>query len=353
MPYPALSVLLKPASGLCQLHCRYCFYRDLMHTAAAPPGSLMSEQTLETLLQTLRRALTPSGRVTLCFQGGEPMLAGIPFFELVVERCRANNLPADFTIQTNGLAIDENWCRFFSENRFLVGISIDGEACVHDCNRILPDGSGTHAAVLRAVRLLRTHRVPFQVLTVVSAQCASHPRQLYRFYRKHAFSDVQLIACLPPLDGSAPSLSPQRDAYARFLTEFYRLWRSDFQNGLPPFSVREFTELALTLRGLPVSGCSHGKCTPQLVVEADGSVYPCDFYVLPDYRMGSVADPPETLLQSQGLRRFVADHPPLAQNCRDCRYLQLCGGGCRRFRDLWKPELPDCPWQNFLDQALK
>ena len=328
-----LTVMIKPASGLCQMACDYCFYHDLLEYGA-PTNTWMSRDTARQLIARVRES--GASRVHFAFQGGEPLLWGQEHFNDFFEDVNQAGLDATYAVQTNGLCIDEVYATLFAEHDVLVGISLDGDRALHDLARKTPDGKGTYERVMRAIDLLKKHGVRYNLLTVISANTARHPAQLYKFYKKMSVSHVQLIPCLPPLgENRGSGYTPTPEALGQFLIGFYRIWREDFKNGQPPFSVREFDQALATLQGRGGFCGSRGFCTPQLIVESDGSLYPCDFYVLPAYCTGNVQEHSvEQTLQSEGMQRFVREHPEAPNLCRSCRYLAVCGGGCRRMRDV-------------------
>ncbi len=327
-----LTVMLKPASGLCQMACDYCFYHDLTEYGA-PANTWMSRKTARQLIARAKES--GARRVHFAFQGGEPLLWGQEHFDDFFADVKAAGLDATYAVQTNGLCMDEVYTALFAEHDVLVGISLDGDRALHDTARKTPDGKGTYERVMRAIDLLKKHGVRYNLLTVISANTARHPAQLYKFYKKIGATHVQLIPCLPPLDKDTTcKYAPTPEALGQFLVGFYRLWREDFRNGQPPFSVREFDQALATLQGRGGFCGARGFCSPQLIVEADGSTYPCDFYVLPTYCTGNVHEYSlEQTLQSEGMTNFVKDHPEAPDLCRTCRFLPVCGGGCRRMRD--------------------
>lgn len=328
-----LTVMLKPASGLCQMACEYCFYHDLLEHGA-PANTFMSRETARQLIARAKES--GAQRVHFAFQGGEPLLWGQEHFDDFFADVKEAGIDATYAVQTNGLCMDEVYAALFAQHDVLVGISLDGDRALHDMARKTPDGKGTHERVMRGITLLKKHGVRYNVLSVISANTARHPAQLYKYYKKIGATHVQLIPCLPPLEKDAPGkYAPTPEALGQFLIGFYRLWREDFKGGQPPFTVREFDQALATLQGRAGHCGSRGFCTPQLIVESDGSTYPCDFYVLPAYCTGNVhTHTVAQTLQEKGMQRFAADHPSAPALCRTCRFLPVCGGGCRRMRDV-------------------
>lgn len=334
---PPLHLLIKPASGNCNLRCRYCFYEDVTDHREVKSFGVMSLDTLEAVLS---RALAAASRsCTIAFQGGEPTLAGLEFFRQAVELARRHNrkgLELHYAIQTNGMVLDNEWCNFFARQQFLVGLSLDGVKETHDHNRVDAAGKGTFAAVMHAAQLLARHRVGYNILTVVSAQTAGRIGRIYGFYKKNGFLYQQYIPCLDPFGeprGQRPySLTPA--AYGTFLKTLFDLWYTDLQRG-EPVSIRWFDNLVNMCRGYPPESCGMaGVCSRQLVVEADGSVYPCDFYVLDDWRLGNLAtDSLEEIERRREELGFIALSRQVDARCGSCPYYPLCRGGCRRDRE--------------------
>ncbi len=329
-----LTVMIKPSSGLCQMACDYCFYHDLLEYGA-PANTWMSLRTARQLIA--RVVESGAQRVHFAFQGGEPLLWGQEHFDDFFEDVKDAGLDATYAVQTNGLVLtDPTYCSIFAENDVLIGLSVDGDAAMHDAARKTPDGKGTHAQVMDALAALKKYGIRHNILTVITARIAAHPARLYKFYKKIGATHVQLIPCLPPMERSGGCKhSPDAKLLGSFYVAFYRLWREDFKNGQPPFAVREFDQALATLQGRGGHCGAQGFCTPQLIVEADGSTYPCDFFVLPEYCTGNVhTHTIAQTLHSEGMACFVKDHPAAPALCRSCRYLSVCGGGCRRMRDI-------------------
>ena len=168
---PPLHLLIKPASGNCNLRCKYCFYADITEKREIPSFGMMTEETLEVVVKKALESGAPE--VTFAFQGGEPTLAGLPFYKKLMQLQKQYNvskIPIHNAIQTNGMLMDEAWAQFFAENHFLVGLSVDGTAAVNDLHRVDAKGDGTHKRLMQVVKLFKEHKVEFNILTVVSAK---------------------------------------------------------------------------------------------------------------------------------------------------------------------------------------
>lgn len=333
----SVTLLIKPASGLCQLRCRYCFYEDLTQRRdEAAPAAVMAESTAGALIRSAFQAAGPGGHVQFTFQGGEPTLAGLDFFRrfLALElTCVPRPARVDHSLQTNGLALDESWCAFLREHQFLVGLSLDGDRALHDAFRTDPQGKGTWARALRSLERLERAGVEVNLLCVVTGPSARRAQRVYQSLRALGDHPLQFIPCLDSLDaarGGAPwSLSPA--AYGRFLCTLFDCWYRDWTQGRY-VSIRLFDDYLRLLMGRAPGACAaSGACGSYLVAESDGSLYPCDFYVLEEWRLGNIADlgvaealvSPKTLaFRAQGERR--------PDGCAACAYFTLCRGGCRR-----------------------
>lgn len=332
---PPVYLLIKPASGSCNLRCRYCFYTDEMNYQTCAQRGFMTPETLEAVV---RRTLEfAQGSATFAFQGGEPTLVGLEFYRLLVRLVAQYNtrgLAISYALQTNGLLLDETWAAFLAQHRFLVGLSLDGPQELHDANRLDAQGKGTHARVLQTVRLLRQYEVEFNILTVVTSAVARSGRKVLNFLDKNGFAYRQFIPCLPPLDGeNTPwALTPQR--YADFLKLSFDDWYNKLLSG-QPVSDRTFENwIQLLAGGCPESCGVSGICSHQFVLEADASVYPCDFYVLEEWKLGNLAtDSFEQLEQKRQELGFVQASRAVHATCRACRWYPLCRGGCRRYRE--------------------
>ncbi len=330
-----LSVMMKPASGSCDLRCRYCFYADESRNRETENYGQMSEQTLEQVVKKTLQYATDG--CTFGFQGGEPTLRGLEFFRRFVALEKKHNhrgVPVERAIQTNGIHLTQEWATFFRRNHFLVGLSLDGGEAIHDRNRVDAGGQGTFRRVMNAVELLRSNEVDFNILCVVTEQNAPHIEEIYRFFMEQGLVYQQYIACLDPLGsqrGSQPySLTPQ--TYGDFLIRLFDLWFADRMAGKFVFN-RYFENLAGLMLGRPNELCGMGACAPQLVVEADGSAYPCDFYMLDDYRLGSFqTDTVPDMAQVWNRSAFAREATMGLEACRSCPYGGLCRGGCRRDR---------------------
>ncbi len=334
----ALNLLIKPASGSCNMRCAYCFYDDVGDSRTVKRRGLMSLDTLERVVKASLREATH--QCTFGFQGGEPTLAGLPFFRALIEFERRHNVHRAQilnTIQTNGQLIDGEWASFLAEHRFLTGLSIDGPKDMHDALRLDPAGKGTHNQAMRAARMLTKAGAEFNILSVVTRALAAHPDAAYAFYRRQGFRYLQFIPCMDELGNQPGGHDHSLDAalYGRFLMRTFDLWHQDYIAG-QPVSIRAFDNYVTMLMGYPPESCAMaGRCTASLVVEADGEVYPCDFYALDEHRLGNLRQQSvQELLCGEAARAFVEPSLAVHPDCAACRHMPICRGGCRRDREV-------------------
>lgn len=351
------SYLIKPASSLCNLRCRYCFYADVSANRDIPSFGIMNRETSEKIIENAFCGLKDGDSVSFLFQGGEPTLAGLPFFEYFVDfasRWAAGRFQVDYSIQTNGTLLDEAWCRFLAEHQFLVGLSLDGDAQTHNQNRVDASGVGTWNTVMNAKRLMDQQKVEYNVLWVLTEETARHPERFWKFLVSQDIRYVQFIPCLEGLDqNSRPAwaLTPQR--FSSFYTGLFALWSRDFFQGKYR-SVKFFDDILNLLVRRQVTACGFtGQCQIQSVIEADGSVYPCDFYVLDQWRMGNLAQQALTeLYNASQCNAFLIRERPEGELCKMCPYWNMCGGGCPRMHAcLCDDKAGFCGYRDFLDRC--
>ncbi len=339
----SLHIMIKPASGLCNMRCRYCFYADETSKRQVSSYGMMSRETLSGVLEHGLEAVTRE--CTIAFQGGEPTLAGLDFFRDAVALAREknkNNARLHFALQTNGLLLDEAWGAFLAENHFLVGVSLDGTKEVHDRNRLDAAGKGTFGRVVHAIEILERCGVEYNILTVITKNTVRSYSAIHSFFTKKGFRYQQFIPCLDPMGetrgGQEWSLTPE--LFEKYLKTAFDLWYREAMAGKKQYH-GYFDNLLCMLNGqLPQACGMMGHCSMQYVVEADGSVYPCDFYMLDRYRLGNLAlESIETVDRRRKELGFLEESVPAAPECGSCRWYPLCRGGCRRDRDYFEKGL--------------
>jgi len=324
------TVLAKPVGDRCNLRCTYCFYRP----GTGRDGGGMEEATLAAMT---RGFLAEGGSdVVFAWQGGEPTLAGMDFYRRTLElqaRFRQEGQTVANTLQTNGVLIDEEWAAFLTRHGFLVGLSIDGPAAVHDCMRRSASGAPSHDRAARAWHLLRRSGCETNVLCVVHRENQGSPEAVYRYLTCELGADhLQFIPCVEWAGrGELASYALRPGEYGRFLVRLFDLWAAESERAV---SVKLFDDLVLFLAGRPMRDCMHrATCDSHLVVERDGSVYPCDFFVREEHRLGTVSEcTPAQLRQAAAALAFrdrKRRHRP--RGCAGCRHVEICQGGCCKF----------------------
>ncbi|MDR2746108.1 MAG: SPASM domain-containing protein [Treponema sp.] len=359
-----LSLLIKPASSLCNMRCRYCFYADEGAHRNMPSYGLMEAGTARSVIDNTFTDTKGGDEVTFAFQGGEPSLAGLKWFEdftAHVSRARGD-VSVRYAFQTNGLLLDRDWAAFFKKNNFLVGLSLDCSKGLHDRNRLDSEGRGSWERVMGAKRLLDESRVDYNILCVLTNELAGESEKVWSFILREKIGYIQFIPCLEGLPDESLSagvektqgLRPPR--FAQFYSRLFSLWLTELERG-HYVSVKLFDDTAnYFFKGI-VSSCGiNGHCSPQFVVEADGGVYPCDFYVLDMYKTGNLSrQGPEEIFNSPAARGFPGEgETGKARPCGECGYRDLCRGGCKRMRKaMYYGEGNFCGYRVFLDRCLE
>ncbi len=331
---PPLSLMIKPASSLCNLSCEYCFYRDVAEHREHLGFGKMTEETAEILIaKALDYAAGES--VAFAFQGGEPTLSGLDFFRFFVDTVNRLNMKKSrifYSMQTNGTVIDAEWAAFLRENNFLVGLSLDGD---FDGNKFRkrPDGQNAFYKIITTAELLKKHKVEFNILTVLTGFCADNGEKIYKYFRSKGFRFLQFIPCLRPFDSNEQSeLYMTAEQYADFLIKTFNLYVKDYVRH-DYMSIRQFDNWVRLYLGHPTEQCGiKGHCSHQFVAEANGNIYPCDFYCTDEYFLGNIRDTDFlTMEKSDTARQFIRESLKIPDRCKKCNIYPMCrAGGCKR-----------------------
>lgn len=334
-PVPPLSVMFKTVSTECNLDCSYCYYRESLDGARVRRRT--GEDLLSRFIPEYMAYVADSGAASLAWQGGEPTLAGLPFFERVVELEARNAAPGTTisnALQTNGLLIDDRWSSFLANFEFLVGVSLDGPQELHDTERRDRGGRGSFRRVMAGIDYLRAAAVDLNILCVVGPHNVTEARRLMRFYRREGFRYLQFIPAMDfqaihPQEPARYAISPEE--YGEFLVELFDEWHGA---GKPDVSIRIFDNFVQSFLGVPNDLCVHAEsCDAGIVLEYNGDAYPCDFYVHPRWKLGNVLEHPLAEIAASAARAaFVTQKHPLPTACQVCEYRQWCKGGCPRNR---------------------
>ena len=311
----------------------------------------MSEETAETLVRSYMSTEQPV--YSFGWQGGEPTLMGTDFFRFVVDRQKAHGRTGARVangLQTNGIAISDEMAQLFHDYSFLLGVSLDGPAELHDRYRKDAAGKGTHARVLQGIKKLEAAGVDFNILVLVSAANVNHGREVYRYLVDQGFYYHQYIPCLEKApDGAPAEFSIDGEGWGEFLTQVHDEWIKGDQRRV---SIRHVDSILQLLVNGAVTSCTMGgACNAYFVVEYNGDVFPCDFYVQDDLRLGNIAaDSWEALIASPARRKFAAAKARWPASCSSCSYLHLCSGDCVKHRN---PVSELCSgWKRYYGHAL-
>ena len=353
-----LYVMLKPAGSLCNLDCSYCYYTEKRRLYGQEGRQVMADDVLETFVRQYIEAQTMP-EVLFTWHGGEPLMRPISFYKkaLELQRRYARGRHIDNCIQTNGTLLNDEWCAFFRENNFLVGLSVDGPQALHDEYRRSRTGRPSWRDAMRGIRLLQKHGVEWNAMAVVNCLNAEHPLEFYRFFKEIGCQYLQFTPIVERhvsrQDGLrlAPGLTAWADdeqeaqrmvtswsvtpaQWGRFLCTLYDEWvRSD----VGKVFVQLFDATLANWAGVAPGLCSvSSMCGHAAVMEYNGDVYACDHFVFPEYRMGNIRQLSLTeMMYGERQRSFARmKHDTLPRRCRECRFLFACHGECPKNRFL-------------------
>ena len=352
--------MVKPRGAICNLDCSYCYYLD-KEDLYEGSDFRMPDAVLESFTRQYIEA-QPVPEVVFGWQGGEPTLMGLEFFKRAIELQERHAPPGTHvlnTLQTNGTRLDDDWCAFLARHGFLVGISLDGPAELHDAYRVDKGGRPTHADVMKGVDLLRRHGVEFNVLATVHAANQEHPLDVYRFVRDEVGSSfVQFIPIVerqPGHQGEGGGVVSERSvggrAYGAFLSAIFYLW---VRRDVGRMFVQIFdVSLAAWVGHSPGLCVFEETCGGAMALEHNGDLYSCDHFVDPDYLLGNVDDATiEELVSSERQFEFGQDkRDSLPQYCLDCDVRFACHGECPKNRFITTPDGE--PGLNYLCAGFK
>jgi uncharacterized protein len=376
---PAFHVLIKPTGAICNLDCKYCFFlsKEMLY-----PGSRF--QMAEKLLEIYLRQLLESHRapeVNVAWQGGEPTLMGLDFFKSSVEQVNKLKRPGQriqYTIQTNGTQLDDEWGMFFKQNNFLVGLSVDGPKDLHDVYRVNKGGAGSFDQVMRGFEYLRKHQVDVNILCTVHAANQNHPLKVYRFFRDEL--RTQFIQFIPVIErvtasflaianegwserpgGERPLYTIEGDlvtersvearAYGQFLIAIFDEW---VKTDVGKVFIQHFDSALANWLGVPGAVCIFTEtCGRALALEHNGDVYSCDHFVEPAYKLGNIQNTHliELITSPQQVKFGQDKKDSLPRYCRECKVRFACHGECPKNRFLKTPDGED--GLNYLCAAYK
>jgi len=356
----AFHVMAKPTGSRCNLNCDYCFFLKKHYlypqSAFRMPNSVMERY----IRQTIQAHKVPY--VTIAWQGGEPTLMGLDFFQHATELIKKITCPGikvEQTLQTNGFLIDDKWCCFLKKNNFLVGLSIDGPKHMHDAYRKDKAGRSVFERVVESAQLMQKYNVNFNILCTVNAVNSQHPLEVYRFFRDKL--KVPYLQFIPIVERDNETGNQQGKSitnrsvnpvqYGRFLIEIFDEW---IKRDVGSMFVQLFDGvLSSYLQGYSSLCVLRPKCGESVVLEHNGDVYSCDHFVEPNYYLGNIIKKPiGELVSSEKQRDFgSAKWRQLPQYCKKCEYLFTCYGECPKNRVLKTPDGEE--GLNWLCEGLK
>ena len=344
-----LYVMLKPAGAHCNLACKYCYYLEKNNLYQNSHRHLMSDEMLEQFTREYIEAQTMP-QVLFTWHGGEPLMRSIDFYKkaLALQKKYANGKQIDNVIQTNGTLLTDEWCEFFAQNHWLVGISVDGPQEYHDHYRVTPAGKPSWEKVMQGISLLKKHRVEWNAMAVVNAYNAEHPLEFYHFFRDNGCQYLQFTPIVERLtehedgrtlasladDREIPladaSVTPQQ--WGNFLCTIFDDW---VRHDVGKTFVEIFDCTLANWMGVLPGICAYSKeCGHAGVMEHNGDVYSCDHFVFPEYKLGNIRD--QSLIdmlygeKQQAFSRLK--HTSLPRQCKECDMEFACHGECPKNR---------------------
>lgn len=351
------SLLIKPASARCNLHCDYCFYYDKLSLYQGTSQTVMSRELLDLL--TMTYLAQPMPDYNFIWQGGEPLLMGFDFYHEAVRLQNKHGRPGSLvynSLQTNGILLTEDMAKLCADYGFLVGISIDGPHELHDMYRKYHDGRGSHSDVMRGLELLQKHGVEHNAMVLVSKANVKDPEAVYKYLTGLGIMHHQYVPCVEfDLNGRALPWTITGSEWGKFLKKLFYAWQAQ---DIYRVSVRNFDAVMLRLMNKDAGICSMAAaCDAYFVVEYNGDIYPCDFFVEPQLKLGNIKNMSWLQLQDSPLYRdFACEKQNWSDRCELCGYNFLCCGDCQKCRihtgdsgrESWLCE----GWMDFYDEIL-
>jgi uncharacterized protein len=327
------SLLVKPTSADCNLRCTYCFYLEKASLYPDNKVHRMSHEVLDRMISSYLK--TPQGLYSFGWQGGEPLLMGFDFFKETIRLQKQYGKPglqAANGVQTNGTLITEDFAKLFRDYNFLVGISLDGPEEIHNKYRVNIQGKGTFASVMTGIDLLRKHRVEFNILVLVSESNVERGKEVYNFLVENGFYYHQYIPCVEFDDeGNLLPYSINGKQWGQFLSDVFDEW---YPKDTHKVSIRHLDSvLEHLIRGTYNVCTMGGMCNQYYVVEHNGDIYPCDFFVEPDLKLGNIMeDEWGQFERNSTYRKFGSQKTNWNSLCSTCHYLEFCSGDCLKNR---------------------
>lgn len=327
------TLLIKPASADCNLRCSYCFYLEKHSLYPDTNVHRMSDEVLERMISSYLATVQPA--YSFGWQGGEPTIMGLDFFKKVTALQQKYGKPGSMVsngLQTNATLIDDAMAEHFAEYHFLLGVSLDGPEALHNKYRLTRGGEGTHHKVLEGIEHLKKHNVEFNILVLVSTANVDYPEEVYDYLTGSGFFYHQYIPCVEFDENGKPlPWTITGEQWGSFLNRVYDRW---FEKDTRKVSIRAFDALLDLEVNNRTSMCTLGtNCRQYFVVEHNGDVYPCDFFVEPDLRLGNIfSDSWNKMINSERYKNFGRQKSRWNERCVHCPYLKYCAGDCLKHR---------------------
>ncbi|MDP4170959.1 MAG: anaerobic sulfatase maturase [Bacillota bacterium] len=353
----SIHILAKPTGPICNLDCKYCYYTEKEAYFPKDNQFRMSHSVLESYIQQYIESQDRQ-EIVFAWQGGEPTLLGLEFFQKAVslQKKYANGKRITNTLQTNGTLLNDEWCEYFSTHQFLVGLSLDGPEHIHNVYRIDRGGKPTFELVMRGISLLKKHHVEFNILTCVTKHSSYKPLEIYHFFKQQGIQFIQFIPIverkvneeaigLSLRHATPPSLSfeeaqkevapwtVESEMYGDFLIQIFNEW---VQNDVGSIYVMNFEWALASWAGIPSPVCIFSEeCGCAVAMEHNGDLYSCDHYVYPEYRLGNISDGLRNMMNQPSQLAFgKMKRDSLPSVCRKCEVRFACHGECPKHRFL-------------------
>lgn len=327
------SLLIKPVSADCNLRCDYCFYLKKCHLYPESSRHRMSDEVLEQLTKSYLATQQPN--YSIGWQGGEPTLMGLKFYQKAVMFQKHYSRPGRIIgngLQTNATLLDDKFATFFHDHNFLLGCSLDGPASIHNRFRLAPGRRGTHQDVLRGLEILKRRKVEFNILVLVNKANVTRASEVYRYLISKGYLFHQYIPCVEfDENGQLLPFAITGEEWGNFLCELFDEWYSQDTRRV---SIRHFDSILSKIVDNNTTICTMGKnCCQYFVVEYNGDVYPCDFFVEKSLKLGNVLENSwEEMLDAPTYTTFGAKKSLWNKSCDDCKWQELCSGDCLKHR---------------------
>lgn len=328
-----LYVMLKPIGSACNLRCKYCYYLEKKHLYPEENSFIMTDEMLEEFISQYINSQTMH-EVLFTWHGGETLMRPISFYKKAIElqKKHARGRKIDNCLQTNGTLLNDDWCQFFKENNFLIGISVDGPQHCHDKYRKTKDNRPSFYNVMKGIALLKKHDVEFNIMGVVNDYNVNYPLEFYDFFKEIDCRYIQFDPIVERIDGELASWSVPANKWGKFLITIFNEW---IKKDVGKYFIQYFDSTLANWIGEKPGLCTLGKtCGHAGVMEYNGDVYSCDHFVYPEYKLGNIRNQTliEMMYSSKQLKFGQDKFALLPSKCKECKYLFACNGECPKNR---------------------